>query len=60
MVSWVGTKTMKAKISPRYTKINTKYGKNRFKYNFNHRTLSEEKHKVYKSKIQTKLNFDDM
>jgi hypothetical protein len=61
MVSWVGTKTMKAKISPRYTKINTKHWKNRFKYNFKHRTWkSEEKHKVYKSKVQTKFNFDDM
>jgi hypothetical protein len=40
MVSWVGTKTMKAKISPRYTNIehenlkkNTKYISQKFKQN---------------------------
>lgn len=32
------TKTMKIKRFPRYTKINKKYGKNRFKFYSQHKT----------------------
>jgi hypothetical protein len=56
-----GDKNYESKDISKVHKNQYKIWKNRFKYNLKHRTRkSEEKHKVYKSKVQTIFYFDDM
>ncbi len=51
-----GDKNYESKDISKVHKNQYKIWKNSFKYNLKHRTWkSEEKHKVYKSKVQTKF-----